>query len=282
MKRQHIRKITFVGLAIIILLVVFGFVQQSELDTESNIKFSLQAPLFVGIAQAEADEITSFMEDEAGMTCFFQASSGIDLNDVRDVFRTIEVETNDYIIGSLPVPNHPETEDVHAYIHTNGWALTYYLEAEPVAKIFDWRIYHNTSGASLTTKLENTLADIALEAGVGYPGGSYYDFRYPNATKLMFIAERASGGTDEFEVNLPGTNTYFELGWFLAADDTFGSADFYLDGATIFSGSGADWGSNQGRLSLVQLMPDQFHTVGVHQYYSGNNSYGGLVLVYSE
>jgi hypothetical protein len=65
----------------------------------------------------------------------------ITINSVASLFRTIEVSTTDYIIGSIPVPNYPETEDAHAYIHKDGWMLAYYLKVDPVGKIVDWQSY---------------------------------------------------------------------------------------------------------------------------------------------
>ena len=57
----------------------------------------------MGVARAETGAISSFLDDEAGISAYFDASATIDLNDVRSLFRTIEVETADYIIGSIPV-----------------------------------------------------------------------------------------------------------------------------------------------------------------------------------
>jgi hypothetical protein len=280
MSTKKIRIILLVGVIAAVLLATFVIVMQPGSQATTNTIVKLQAPSFVGIAQAGSDDIAYFMEDEAGIACYFQASSSIDLNDVRDAFRTIEVETADYIIGSVPVIDYPESEDVHVYVHTDGWVVAYYLAADPVGKIFDWRVYHNTGRTEITTKLENTLILIASEAFVPFTSGTFYDFRHPNATHLMLIAEWASGGTDEFEVNLPGTFVYFERSWSLGSDN-MGSADFILDSITIFSGSG-DWGNSQGILSASQLLTDQFHTIGVHQYYSTRYSYGGLALVYME
>ena len=59
MKGKHIRKIALIGAVAVILLVAFAFVQQPENQSAQKAIFGLQAPIFVSVAQAEADEITS-------------------------------------------------------------------------------------------------------------------------------------------------------------------------------------------------------------------------------
>jgi len=281
MNTKSVRKPLLIGVVVVVLLVAFGLVNEPGVPTDGDNVFSLRAPPFVGVAKAETDSITSSIGDEAGISAYFQASTSINLADVRDVFRTIETETADYIIGSVPVANYPESEDVHVYVHRDGWILAYYLAADPVGKIFDWRVYHDTGHVNITTKLENTLAVVASEAGVPFPGATYYDFRYPNATHLMLIAEWLSDvGTDSFEVNLPASFAYYERSWSLAT--SYPDAKYNLDGVTIKSCSYGVWQTYQGTLTAAQLLPDLFHTVEVVfvRYYG--YVYGGLALVYRE
>jgi hypothetical protein len=213
------------------------------------------------------------MEDEAGISCYYQASSSITLDDVRDAYRTIEVEKSDYMIGSIAVSDYPESEDVHVYVHTDGWVVAYYLAADPVGKIFDWHAY---DGTSIPTKLENTIAVVAGEAGVAYTSCTYYDFRYPNATRMMLIAE-VSSGTDSFEVILPGSFGFYERSW--SHGNGTGYSDFFLNGEKL-ADLGTDYATTQGTLTAAQLLPDTTHTFTVEARY--DDTYGGLALVYRE
>jgi len=278
---KSIRKPLFAGVVVIVLVLIFGLGNEPTAPISGNNVFSLQAPPFVGVARAETASTTSLIEDEAGISAYFQASTSINLADVRDVFRTIEAETADYIIGSVPVGNYPESEDVHIYVHRDGWLLAYYLAADPVGKIFDWRVYHDTGRTNIGTKLENTLAVVAGEAGVPFPGATYYDFQNPNATQLMLIVEwvEGSGGqgqTDSFEINLPGSFAYYERSWSLGGEN---DASYELDGVTIKSQSWG-WQTSQGTLTAAQLLPDQFHTIDLWAGYYGDYGYGGLALIY--
>jgi hypothetical protein len=216
--------------------------------------------------------------EEAGISAWFQASTSIDLNNVKSAFRTIETENSDYILGSVPVEGYEESQDVHVYVHTDGWVLAYYLSEDPVGKIFDWRAYHEGDRTSITTKLENTIALVATEAGVAYSSSdvTYYDFRYPNATNLMLIVEWVEAGTDSCEVNLPGSFTYYERSWSLGTNDDW--SKYYLDGVVIEDDYG--W-VNHGTLTASQLLPDQFHTIEVNEGGHGSDyTYGSLALIY--
>ena len=98
---------------------------------DNNRVITLAPPSFLLTADAEGKAINSFLEDEAGISVYFKAPTTINLSLARKKYRTIEVETPDYIIGSVPVGNNPESEDVHVYTNRNGWMVAYYLAPEP-------------------------------------------------------------------------------------------------------------------------------------------------------
>jgi hypothetical protein len=280
MNMKSIRKLLLIAVTAAVLLAALGTVKQPDGSSEVNNIFRLQAPSFVAVASAEEGSITSVIEDEAGMAAYFDAGMTINLNNVRPVFRTIEHETpGEYIIGSVEVTNYPESEDVHVYVHVDGWILAYYLAADPVGKIYDWRAYHDSGQTDLTTKLENTLIKVASYAVVPYPGCTYYDFRYPDATNLMLIADWVAGTTDSFEVNLPAAFTFDEYSWSLGTTDR---AWYKLDAVTITDVDCNTWCTYQGTFIYEDLLPNQFHTIEVWgEYYNGADyAYAGLALVY--
>lgn len=267
------------------LLATFGLTNRPAQPATPGAILSLRAPLFVNVARAETGSVSSFLDDEAGVSAYCNLSITIDLDDVRGTFRTIEKETSNYIIGSVPIGDYPESEDAHVYVHTDGWVLAYYLAADPAGKLFDWRAY---DGTTLTTKLEQALTDIAAAAGAPPCTATYYDFRYPNATHLMLIAEAQYGsGNDSFEVNLPDSFTYYERSWSLGstADYYMDCARYYLDEVEIHEHchNRAGWHTTQGTLTAVQLSPGSFHTIKIEGYHfesSNERAFGGLALVY--
>jgi hypothetical protein len=288
MNTKSIRKLLLAGVAVAVLLLAFALVGRPGTPAKGNNVFTLQVPPFVGVALANTDSVTSTIENEAGISAYFQAPTSINLSSVRSVFRTIEAETADYIIGSVAVPNYGEEWDVHGYVHKDGWVLVYYPAGDPVGKIFDWIAYHNAGRTNIRTKLENTLVKIADAAEVPFTSATYYHFQRPDATHLMLIVEWTSGwnGTaDSFQVKLPGSFTYYERSWSLGSTTscpTFGGgfANYKLDGITIQSHGCGGWIISQGLLTANQLLPDQFHTIEVEVGCGSGPAYGGLALVY--
>jgi len=182
---------------------------------------------------------------------------------VKSLYRTIETQTSQYIIGSIPVQNYLESDDVHVYVHVDGWVLAYYLKADPTGKIFDWKSY--TGGATIPTKLEKILSDVASAVGAPAPTITFYHFQYPNASNMMLIAEDTANGND-FTVQLPSSYAYYERSWSIRSCC---GVEFQLDGTTV----GNDIGGGYGTLSASQLAPDVTHTIAV-------NGNGCLALIY--
>lgn len=268
MKLKTVRKPLIAAALAIALFVVLGLVLKPTSSIDQNGVFPLRAPTFVTLASAEGDSIASVIGNEGGISAYYQAPIPIEFTpDFKTVFRTIEAETADYVIGSVQVENYVESEDVHVYVNKNGWTLAYYLKADPVGKIFDWKTY---DGAAINTKLEKTLVRVASFAGVPYTNATFYDFRYPNATNLMLVGETFEGGND-FTISLPSSFTYYERSWGLYNK---GGSCWQLDGSCVSGSTGIGGGyTGQGFLTAAQLLPDTTHTVAV-------NSHGGLALVY--
>jgi hypothetical protein len=267
------------------LVPALSLIPKATMPAKADTTFRLQAPPLVSAA-----EVQGIIEDEAGISAWFHTPSTINLNSVRSSFRTIEIETADYILGSVPVPDYDESWDAHVYVHKDGWILAYYLAQDPVGKIYDWKAYHNGGRTTISTKLENVIAVIANAAGFPFSSANvtYYDFRYPNATHLMLIVDWVYieySGSDSFQFKLPGSFAYYQQSWSLANNcKTYWSCSsrYLLNGAEIkrLSMSGEGWQMAQGAFSAAQLPPDQYHTIEVrvdgYQIYG----YGGLALVY--
>jgi len=215
-----------------------------------------------------------FPQDEAGISAYFKSASPVNLADVRGVYRVIEVETADYIIGSVPVPDYgQERFDVHLYVHRDGWFLAYYLASDPVSKIFDWLSY--SGGSSIPTIPDRILQIAATSAGMSFPGSAHYDFRFPNATNLILVAETTGNGND-FTVYFPGSYGYYERSWSTRYTnwDPHYPTCFVLNGTQIGC-AGSDDQIAYGSLSGAQLLPDRTHSIEI-----SSSGYGGLALLY--
>jgi hypothetical protein len=252
--------------------------------------FVLAPPAFMNTVNAAPENsFGTVLDEQAGISAYFKADVVLDLRKVKEEFRTIELETANYVVGSVPIPNYDESHDVHVYVHQTGWVLAYYLKQDPTAKIFDWR-----AGPS-ATKLQMALSIIAGAVGQPSPNPpTYYDFRYPNATNLILMSDTAyinnwsTTYRDSFEVNLPSDLSYYEISWSLVSDTNCaaygykGFGKFYVNDTLIGSHGCARWKISDGLLSIGQLTPDQFHTIEVEtgSYNVGYGSSAGLAIVY--
>ncbi len=273
MKRKIANR-AVVLVCVVVLLWGVGLLARPVAPAAGGSALHLQAPPFLGAVQAQEASVASLIGDEAGICAYFNAGATVDLALVEVAYRTIEAKTPEYIIGSVAVDDYPELDDVHVYVHKDGWFMAYYMEADPVAKIFDFKNYN---GTSLVTRFDKILASIANQARVPFRSPAYYDFRYPNANRLMLVAETYEGGND-FTITMPSEFTYWERSWGLIGcgspyDIPHGcSGSFGIDGNAIVS----QWCNGvvgQGYLTAAQLAPGDAHKITVC-------AHGGLALIY--
>lgn len=272
MKILRFGKIKVLLLSITLVLLIAGLVSGINDNTaNSGSKLTLTPPTFLISAQAASNnEIADRLDNEAGISAYYKTNDQINLDNAANAYRVIELRTADYIIGSVPVTGYEEHYDAHVYVHKDGWILAYYNKQNPIAKLVD--IDHHTIS---TTNLHTVVSVVASAAGVPFTSVTYYDFRYPNATHILMVAEDNLNGLD-FTISLPSSYGYYERGF--AIDTAF--KYFYLDGVQLplTYSMNYPYYNSYGVITASQLLPDVTHTVEI-----GNNGiYGVLVVVYRE
>lgn len=281
---MKIRKRTILWAAASIAIVLalgFGLVNRQKDPISDNGILDLKKPSFVGIAMADTG---SFLDDEAGIAAYTQTPSSINLSTVRDAFRTIERETDQYIIGSVDIPGYSEDHSPHVYIHTDGWVLAYYYNTEPASYILDLRHYDGVDIGS--TKLEDAIYEILSVIGVVNFDVEFYDFRYPTATNIMLVAEaNYEGGNESFDIHLPSDFTYFDRSWSHAINNSYNRyTDLYLDNNLVntLDFFDAGWYFAHGSFTTVELSPGVSHTMKIYLSYESSDAFCGMALVYQE
>jgi hypothetical protein len=269
---MKIKAVLRVGFAVLIIavgvFVISSLVSPDQADSGGE-TIRLQKPPFLSVASAKTEaadsEIGAKLDEEAGISAYYQTDGEINLNTIRDLFSTIELDTSDYLIGSIPVPDYPEIYDTHVYVHKDGWILAYYFKDDPVSKFVDIKNDQIT-----TTTLESVVAAVAGAAGMSFTGVSYYDFRYPNATHILFVGEDL--GT--YSINLTSSYGYNERSF--ALHDTGYGEDFVVDGKEMLNDA-TYWNGaiGYGFISAADLLPDTEHTIIT-------DNYGVLVILYRE
>lgn len=261
-----------------ILLLLIPFAVQSRTPRQEGM-LTLKAPPFLSVAHAQGSTpgtITGL--DEAGISAYFDRGAVINLNQVRGLL-VVELETSEYIIGSIDpddpaAPNpYPESENPHVFVSTNGWVMAYYLNTDPVAKIAD---VYNYGGAAINTKLEMALGRISTAIGNGSNfTATFYDFRYPNATHLLLVADTTSS-TDSFTINLPSTFVYNEKSWALGTEAEYSTIS--LNGVVIGQATPAI----RNIYGTLTLETDLTHTIEVVDGTWGDYTTGMLAIVYQD
>jgi hypothetical protein len=267
-----------------LVFVLAGFVLVSLPDhapvAEARHEIQLQAPPFLDRDALQAGStpfnIGEYLDDEAGISAWYESPMAIDLDDVRDRYKIIERETESYIIGSVSVSGYEDKEiwDQHVYVHVDGWILAYYFNTRLTGRMVD--VYGHTINSTL---LENTVAEFAGLAGLPYTGATLYDFRYPNATHMLFVYEDDVGGTT-YTINMPMSYAYLERSW--AKHNTcYGAAglqcDFRIDGTQ----APVAWKGYHvciGTIPYAQLQPGVTHTVDVDGL---DSDYATLIITYA-
>jgi hypothetical protein len=269
MKRK-ITHILIVAIAVLLVSVVsFAFLGNQEESTQPEAVFKLSAPGFVNQAFAGTTPLGDYLDSEAGISAYYDSGFPINLNNAINAFRTVETQTEEYIIGSVAVPNYEDHFDPHVYVHKSGWIMAYYLRTDLVSKIID------TRGQTISsTLLKTAVGKVSAEAGVPFTDVIYYDFRYPNATHMLLVAEIWNDGNNTFTIKIPSYG-YFEQGWNVYRSSAVSS--FKLNGVTNPNkvyGPGAAT-HNYGFITASQLPPGVDHTIEVV-------GYGVLIIVYRE
>lgn len=279
MKNIRVRRPLLLAVTAVFVFVLL-FVVSGRGDEGGNGRYALSAPHFVGVTSAAADnETIETIQSEAGISAYFQSTNPVTISSVRSVFRTIEIETNEYILGSVDLASYPEDYAPHVYVHSDGWFLAYYSNTDPVAKIIDLNAYTASSDTVISTKLENVLAIVAGAAGVGIPGITHYDFRYPNATTMMIILERDQGiGNDYFTINIPSSFGVAERSWGLYTGGSNLNGSLTLNTTILHSGNSYS-PHHYGSISAAQMPPSTTHTITVG---TDSTDVGGIALVYTE
>lgn len=238
------------ALGSILLLVLLPF------DAMAADEIGLEAPPIGALAEGD-----SFLTSEAGISAYGQASR-VNLEEARNAFKTIEKETDDYIVGSVVVDGYDEAHDVHVYIDAAGWLVAYYLIHELPGKIVDWVNYNgvNISATKLKVALDNVLAAQYL-LPFAVEEVRYFHFGHPAATRMLIVTdEMPATGTEYFYITVPATGLYvYHRSWAHAVrstvSNTYSGNNLYVDTELLSNISITDpiWKFAEGNLTPLQL-----------------------------
>jgi hypothetical protein len=147
----------------------------------------------------------SFLDQEAGIAAYMKVQDPVDLEDAKRAFKTIEQDTNDFVVGTVEVANAPLAP--HTYVSSDGWIVAYFLRDESVGYAWPYGAGFRPPDDVLARALTQVQADAVI---VGAPTSlSYFDFEYPAANRISVI--NAPGSRDYIDVLIPNGFQVFEV-----------------------------------------------------------------------
>jgi hypothetical protein len=226
---------------------------------------ALMPPPFIGTAgAAETGAGAAFPADDAGIAAYEQPKSRIKLEDVKPIFASIFMEEPDFIIGTVAVNGMAEDEYPHVYVASDGWIISYYLRDQKASHITPFGYY------SSTTNPNEAMRKVYGKIGAVFNPDKlkYYDFRYPDATRMVMAME---GGGSRFYVTIPDSFTVYEVSWAYYGYHSSGYAK--LDGWEFTAGSQRVYGSFDS---------SDFEKGVEHEIFAGSCHYVGVTIIYAE
>lgn len=220
---------------------------------------ALEQPSFLYDDDFKANAVGEKIQDEAGIAAYYKAPNALNLELIRPLFNSIELESADYILGSISVPDYAEHFDAHVYVRNDGWIMAYYLSSAPTSKMIDTKAQNLDN-----SKLKTVMNNVVVTGGAPFGAVTYYNFNYPNATHMLLVGELL----DEFTITIPSSYSYFEL-------SCASTSTVYIDGDSYFS----CYSPGYGAIPLTSFLPDVIHRfdpAGI------SNNYGALVIIYRQ
>jgi len=261
---------------------------RSIASAETSQVLALARPMF----SADATAATSFLDQEAGMAIWLDAtgSAPLDLNGAKGVITLQENVTSDYVIGSIPLAAVGFSSDdyPHAFVHKSGWIVVYWLRVNvknpsttgwlgktfPMYKdsLHTW--YDKGSNLLNDNLLHYALTLICQQYSISSAGAQYYHFQYPAATKLEMAIKTCEGPgpgsmTVTYNVKVPSTVNIDEQSYSFYC--TRGSSSINVDTTVIVTTPGG--GRYYGDFSPL-LNDTIWHVVGTT--HGGSYDYGDI------
>ena len=268
-----------IGMSILLLGLSAGFFIGHS-PTDSSAAVTLPGTLTLSMpAFAQGVPSDQFPQNEAGISAYVNLAQEIDLDRARTVFKGIEADENEYLIGIIELPNLAEDMWPHAYVSKSGWLMAYYSKTEPTSKLMQWSGFQRDVITTTTLKdaLITMCQKMALDPSKVDSDMSYYHFQYPSATKLL-IALDTTDGEDTFQFTIPPRLSLYEASWSHHAYNGSGGyawSESKIDGTQLYR-AGAGTYVRCGVLETQHTTPGAAHIVWVGRY----NGWAGCAIVF--
>jgi len=241
-------------------LSLAGLIQRFSPPTEPSVQNVSTPALFLAQPALAQQLGKSFLEEEAGISCYVNVGQAIKLDKMKQFFAVLEDETSEYLIGTVGFSDFSEDWWPRAWVHKDGWIVVYYPKGEPTSKLFYWRKYWE---GKTTTTLREVLLWLCSASGLKIDMDfvkenlKHYNFQYPEAQKLFVVLD--TGTSDSFSYTIPSNVTILE-GSYSHYAGPWDRSTVSVDGVAISSGIN---GAYIGKLKDTFLRSGETHEVTI-------------------
>jgi hypothetical protein len=207
-------------------------------------------------ATAPAAHPGFILQTRAGLSAYAQITSTIPLTQAAGVYVSLDLETDDYLLGTYQLSNRPPADTVKLMIHREGWAVAYHERHTHAGRMLDWPAYDWEHTPGIVPNMpEQAIGELAAALGITEIVTGFYDFRHSGAQWVYLHWSLELGyGTSSSTLHLPLLNTYFDRGFGLATAGY--TAQLWLNGEQLAQVVGGSQQANRatwGPLASAQL-----------------------------
>jgi len=251
----------------------------------------VSASHFTLVQPPSGDDFTTL---DAGISAYVNVGRDLDLEKAKGLLQGIQAEEEGYLIGIISLEGLPETQWPHIYVNKQGLIVAYYPKNEPAVKLFYWAIYDG--GKITTTTLEEAIRvfsqDLFREMRLPLtfaqiqPSIRYYDFRYPEATTLLLVADSVAAtydaSVDELQYTIPENVAVLEASWLHFTKGLSGGSwsSFLINNTQINRRDGTGNYYKADFLSGDFLIPTLAYTCYVYARDYNSRGLGGIALAF--
>lgn len=187
----------------------------------SSILTSTSEPIFLSTAKAGSSSSSSGL----GLMAYVETGEYIDLDKAKTLFKSIEVDEPNQIIGTLTYyTSGSNTEDITMLISDKGLIAVGYPDTDPAGKVISWGsdkiIYNNFLSAMEAVKQR-------LGINIDMNDVKYYHDAYPDANRILYVTQSVGENyVQEYnygslQFNIPRDATIYEVSYSLYLNDPY-------------------------------------------------------------
>jgi len=236
----------------------------------------------------------AFPAQSAGISAYIKIDQPVRITEAltKAFYRVIDVSAS-HILGTVQVSHFAGNVYPHVYIDTEGWFVAFFLATEPTALLIHWLGDTNNPSTTIKTTLETALETVAKVARITLPKPSFYDFRFPEANKmLILLSVLPHEGTKAMYVKIPSAYKLFLASYYFYACN-FYEALFAGEYAAMFKFDETTIAKVEGKENLKQVVEDLptsyfeadiLHEIKISFAQRGDEGSAGIavVLIYRE